>query len=247
MITTLLLLPAAAGAVLSPAVATLWGARDMDRIRSGVARSVRLMLLLTITLAGIASAVGPAFVRIVFGPAFADVRTIMIVLAVGLPLVPLGTVSGSVLRAIGTLRWLTIWGITGGIANVVLAFVLVAPFGAIGAAAANSSAQMAVAVPLLVCMRRQIGSVDLKVAGLVRLVLLVTFATAASIVVGDQLPLAAQIVVGSGLFLAVVLAGSGPLRVLSRDDAGWLAELLAGRARGVPASIARYASGQRGG
>lgn len=243
MVTTLLLLPSAASTVLSPAVATLWGARDLDRIRSGVSRSLRLVLLMTITLAGILSAVGPSFIRVVFGPSFSDVRTILIVLALGLPVVPVGTISSSVLRALGTLRWLTIWGVTGAIANVVLAFALIKPFGAVGAAAANSSAQMAVALPLLVIVRRRVGSVDMGLLVLLRTMLLVGLGTAAAIVTVAYLPLAARVPVGALVFGVIVFGGARPFRIMSRDDAGWITELLAGRGRGWPAAFARYASG----
>ena len=243
MVTTLLLLPTAASAVLSPAIATLWGAGSLDRIRSGVGRTLRLVLTMTIVLAGTLVAVGPAFVRLLYGPPFAHVAAIMLVLALGLPIVPIGTISASVLRAVGTLRWLTIFGVAGAIANVVLAFALIAPFGAVGAAAANSTAQIAVALPLLLTVRRRIRGLDLGLAALTRCAALTAVAAFLAILSTDAVALALRVPVGALVFAAVMLAGAGFIRIISKDDAGWLSELLGSRVRGIPASLARWAGG----
>lgn len=247
MVTTLLLLPTAASAVLSPAVATLWGAGAIDRIRSGVGRTLRLVLTMTIVVAGALIAIGPAFVRLLYGPGFAHVAAIMFVLALGLPIVPIGTISASVLRAVGTLRWLTTFGVVGAVANVVLAFALIAPFGAVGAAAANSTAQIAVALPLLLIVRRQVRGIDLGGPVLLRCAALVAAAALLAFLVVDALPLGLRVPAGAVVFSAVMLAGAGAVRILSRDDAWWLVELLGGRVLGIPARLAAWAGGVRAG
>jgi len=60
--------------VLTPAVATLLGAGQMDRIRSGYARALRLVLLGSLPVAAVGLALVPELVTLLFGRGFRDKR-----------------------------------------------------------------------------------------------------------------------------------------------------------------------------
>jgi O-antigen/teichoic acid export membrane protein len=229
LVSALLLVPAAASTVLSPAIATLWGAGAVDRIRSGFGRALRLMVLLTIGLAAISAAVAPALVRVVYG--IGHEQWVIWVLLLSVPFVPLGTMSTSLLRAMGLLRWLTVSGILAAVLNIVLSFVLIPPFGAVGAAAANTSAQAAAAVPLLVYAIWRLGEVPLPVQQTVRGLLAGGGAAVLSYVVTRPLPPAAGLGAGLVTFGLAAVALSVALGVPDRDDRTWLAATLSEAAR----------------
>jgi O-antigen/teichoic acid export membrane protein len=226
-VTALLLLPAATSSALSPAVATLWGAGDIQRIRSGYARGLRLMLILALTLGGLAAAVGPALIRLVYGPAFDNVRLVLFLLVLSVPIIPLGTMSASVLRAMGVLRWMTIVGAAAAVANVGLAFLLIPPFGPAGAAGANSIAQIGATLPLVVYAVRRLGGVPLPVSEALRGGVTVVAAVTVANLVASTLPTGVALVVAFAVFVVVAVVVGLPLRVLKREDRAWVRETAA--------------------
>ncbi|HTA04993.1 MAG TPA: oligosaccharide flippase family protein, partial [Solirubrobacteraceae bacterium] len=66
----LALVPSALAGTLSPAFATLYGARRQARIRSGYWRAQRLLTVLSLPLLAGSLALGPALIRIAYGPAY---------------------------------------------------------------------------------------------------------------------------------------------------------------------------------
>jgi O-antigen/teichoic acid export membrane protein len=222
MVTVLMLIPTAASSVLSPAVATLWGAGEVRRIRSGFARGLRIMVLLTLILAGLAAAVGPAFIQLVYGPQFDNVTPVLLLLLVAVPIVPLGAMSTSILRGIGLLRWLTVSGVLAAVLNIVLAFALVPPFGPLGAAGANSLAQVGAALPLVFYAVRRLGGVPLPASELLRGGIVAVAAAAVAYFVARPLPAAAGVGAGVLSFSGAALAMGAALRVVSPDDRVWL-------------------------
>src|SRR5439155_23205669 len=101
IVTALLLLPRAIAGAVAPAFATLWGAGEMERIRSGFSRSIRIVLLIVIVLTLMAVTLMPAAIRLFYGPAFTGAGPVVVILCATLPFVPLSVLSASLLLAIG--------------------------------------------------------------------------------------------------------------------------------------------------
>lgn len=243
LVSALLLFPSAVSQALSPAFASLWGAGEADRIRSGFGRALRLVLVLATGFTAATIALGQDLITLVYGSAFSGVHTVVVLLAFSIPFVPLATLSGSLLRGIGLLQALTIVGVVASIADIGLAVALVPPFGTVGAAVANTVAQILGSVPLVVYSLRRIGGTELAWAALARATLLFALACAAASTFTSVLGTITGFVVGGVAFIAVLVVAARPLRVLAREDAVWVAEVTGTRLRGFPAAAARYAGG----
>jgi O-antigen/teichoic acid export membrane protein len=242
LITALLLIPTALSTVLAPAFATLLGSGEHDRIRVGYGRVLRLITRLTLAFAGLAIVAGQNVIRLVYGPEFAHVRPVVAILALSLPFVPYASIGTSLLQALNLQRVPTVVGAIAAVVDIGMAFVLVPPFGIIGAAIANVLAQVIWAVPLAFYAGHRIGGLDLRWPSLLRTALLIAAATLAGAVLSARLSAAPGLVVGVGVFLLILAAAARPARILSRDDAGWVAETLGSRLRPISAA-ARYAGG----
>jgi O-antigen/teichoic acid export membrane protein len=243
LVSALLLFPGAVSSALSPAFAVLWGAGDLERIRSAFGRALRLVMMLSLAFTAGTIALGQDLIRLVYGPAFAGVEPVLVILAFSIPFVPLASLSGSLLRGIGVLRALTIVGVVAAVADIALAIALVPPFDTVGAACANTLAQIIGSLPLVVYGTRRIGGVEFAWAALARATVALALACLAGIAMTSFLGTVAGLVAGGAAFLIVLTAAARPLRVLSARDAEWVAAVLGGRLRGLPAAAARFAGG----
>lgn len=232
MVSALLLLSQAVGSALAPAVATLWGAHQLDRIRSGFSRAIRLVLDLNIVITAFAVALGPVTIRLVYGADFAGAERVFRILVITLPAWPLAALSSAVLLGINRQWGLTFIGGIAAVANIGLAFALIPPYGAVGAAIANSLAQLIGSIPLFFYATRIIGHVELHPAALGRIVAAGTCAVAATLLVVHELPPATGLIAGSAVFVVTLLLASIALRPIAAEDGGWLVELAGLRAHG---------------
>ncbi len=211
------------GAAL-PAVATLHGAGEHDRIRSGYSRAVRLLLVVALPLTAGALALGPALVSLAYGEQFEGAGTPLLILLSLLPVIPLANLSNAVLGAMGKLRAPLAAGIVAAGVNIGLDFLLIPPHGAIGAALANSAAQMTAGVPVLVYAWRTVGDVRWEPAAIVRAALAAAGGGLAAWAGVSLVGGAAGFVVGllAGTIAFALLAAA--LRILPAEDARWLDE-----------------------
>jgi O-antigen/teichoic acid export membrane protein len=244
--TALSKIPEAIGAVLAPAVATLHGAGQHDRIRAGFGRSLRLSTLLCLPVVGGAIAVAPPLIALVYGPDFAPAGTPLVILLATFLILPVYLLGASVLLGLGLVRVPLLIGVLGAVVNVVAAVLLIPPFGAEGAAVANGFAQAAVGIPTYVYASRVLGGVPWRPAELLRgavagVICWAVAATAiATIGVGPG-GLAAGVVGGGGAYLLAAAA----LRILSAEDGEWLVEVMEPRLGALAARGIRRAT--RGG
>lgn len=241
LISMLLWIPAALSLVFTPAVATLWGAGELSRIRAGFSRGMRLCVLVALVMLGAAVALGAPFLRLVYGGEFSDLHQVVSMLALSIPFVPLALLSTALLNGIGRLWGLTIIGIFAAAANVVLAFLLIPRFGPIGAAAANTSAQVIWAIPMLLYAQRVIGKADLRFRSLGRTVLAVALSTSFSLALTELVPLTVGVLVGSVAFLLAFVLSSIRLRALPVEDGVWFEGLVGDRFGGLPRAWSRAA------
>jgi O-antigen/teichoic acid export membrane protein len=228
-VSALLLVPQAVIAAVLPAVATLLGAGEEGRVRTGFARALRLLLVVTVPATALALALGPLAVRLVYGQAFDDAGPVLIVLLAPLPALALVNLANVLLAGMNRLRVPLLWGLAGAVVNIGLDFLLIPPFDALGAAFANIGGQLSAGLPVLVYAVRLLRPVDWSPGALARTVTasagagLAAWAPAAALggVGGLVLGLAA----GAVAFVALAAA----LRILPAEDARWLDEAAGGR------------------
>jgi O-antigen/teichoic acid export membrane protein len=237
-VTTLVLVPQALATAVSPAFATLFGAGEHARIRSGYGRSLRLLLLAGLPVTAGALALGPRTLRLVFGSGFAGTRVPLLILLAPLPVIPLMNASYSLIVGLGKTRFPLAVGTGSAALNVALDFALIPRHGEIGAAIANSCAQGATAAVTLAYGVRLAGGVRWEAPTLVRAALASAGAGAVAWGVLDLVGGAAGVVAGLLAGLAAFAALAIALRILAADDARWLAESFGGRA----ATVARLLS-----
>jgi len=226
--------------VLMPAIATLHGAGAIDRIRTGFARSLRLLLLIALPTTALAIALGPELIRLVYGKEYRAAGPPLMILLAVLPLVPLASLSGVLLGGMGRLRVLVSLNIVASIANIALDFLLIPGHGVKGAALASGLAQLTVAVPVVIYSAKMLGSVRWEFGALVGTAAaaapagLAAWACVYSL--GGVPGLVAGTIAGSIAF--VLLAGW--LRILTPGDATWLEETVGRLLGGVPGRIVRF-------
>jgi O-antigen/teichoic acid export membrane protein len=236
-------LPTALGAVLSPAIATLVGARATERIRSGYERSLRLFTLLGFILTAYVIAVGPTALRVLYGEDYAGTGPVLVVLMCTFPIVPLIYLSRSLLVGLGKLRFPVVAGVVAAAVNVLLDLLLIPAHDAIGAAIANAGAQLAAGLPLLVYSARCVGRPRWRPFALARGATATALAGVATGVIASALGGAGGVAAGT-LVGALAFAGLAvSLRILPADDAAWLQQIVGSRMRGLPAHAARLCAG----
>jgi O-antigen/teichoic acid export membrane protein len=228
LVAALLAIPAAVQQVLSPTISTLFGAGAFDRIRGAYGRAIRLLLLVSVPLAGGTLALGPAAIVVAFGQKYQGAGNVLLVLASSLPLVPVSGASAALLVGYRRMRFPLVIGLVAAAIDVGAAAVLVPHLDAIGAALANTAAQLVSAAIALVYCARLVGGIDLRLPFLWRMVGVTAVASGASrlvlVFVDGPLGFALALVVAVVLFtlLAAVVG------VLPGEDAQWLADSSAG-------------------
>jgi O-antigen/teichoic acid export membrane protein len=222
--TTLVFLPQALAMVVSPAMATLLGAGRHDRIRSGYARSLRLLLIASLPIAAGAVALGPATVELVFGARFHGSRLPLLILLAPFPLVPLVTLSYSLAIGLGKIRFPLIVGLGSASLNIGLDLALIPAHAAVGAAVANACAQAATAVAAVAYGARLTAPVRWEARPLARAAIASALAGAAAFGAVAALRGAPGVVAGIAAGVAVFCACARLLRILPRDDAAWIDE-----------------------
>jgi O-antigen/teichoic acid export membrane protein len=238
----LTLIPQTLASVIAPAFATLFGAGERRRMRSGYGRAMRLLLLGSLPLAAGALALGPELIRLLYGEQFSGAGTVLVVMLLLFPLLPLNSVSLSLLTGMGRAAVPFVIGSVAAVVNIGLAFALIPLWDAIGAALANAGAQFAAVVPSFVYASRLIGGVNLHPGSLVRTALA---AGAAGLVAWAMLlgiGGIAGFAAGAALWLATFGAMAAALRILPADDAAWLEGVAGGRFGGAVGWACRRAA-----
>ena len=221
LVETLILLPKTVGTVIAPAVATLFGAGRHDRIASGFNRALRIVLPLSFFATAGAVALGPTFIRLLYGSEFDRSGTVLVILISTLPFVPLMAVSASVLLGIGK-QWVPIGiGAVAALCNIGLDLWLIPSYDAIGAAVANTGAQIVGSLPLAFYASKCVGS-TLAIGPLVRAGVGAALAGGVTAAVVTELPPVAAVPAGAATFILVALPAALVLRVVSSDDRAWL-------------------------
>lgn len=243
LLVMMLWVPTAISYVFSPAVATLLGAGEIERIRSGFARAVRLTLLIGLFMTSFAVALGATLVRLVYGPQFGGLEDVVLVLALAVPFVPIATLSSSLLKGIGRIWGLALISAVAVATDLGLAWLLVPPHGAVGAAIANTAAEIVWAIPMFWYARRLLGGVDVRLRLLVPAMIATTAAAAVGLGLSLGIPGAAGDIAGAVAFAATLAGGVAWLRPLPAEDGVWIEALAGDRFRGFVRRASSYARG----
>jgi O-antigen/teichoic acid export membrane protein len=231
--------------VAMPAVATLHGSGDHDRIRVGFWRAARLLVALCPTLVAIAAVLGTDLLGIVYGSEFGDAEPVLAILLTPFVLLPVAGMADAILWIFGRMRFLVVCGSIATVADVLLAFLLIPAFGAVGAAIVNVLAQLVFGVPALLLVARLLAPRALSLR-LVRNSVVVAVAVGGAglvpIVALGGIP---GILAGAvAVFLALWFV-SGWVPVLRGDDAEWLVGAAGGRIGPAARVIRRASDGDR--
>jgi len=212
----------ACAATLLPAVATLHGAGDSARIRSGYSRTLRLILLVAFPVTAGVLAVGPELVRLLYGDDYSGTAPVLRVMAVVLPVVPLMYVGNALLVGLGSLFPMMIAGGAAAAVNVGLAFLLIPPYDAVGAALASAGAQLVVAAAIALYCWKVVGEPPLRIRGAIRISLASALSGLAAWQLVELAPGVPGVVAGTIGGAVVFFVAGRLLSVLSREDAEWL-------------------------
>jgi O-antigen/teichoic acid export membrane protein len=222
LVVAMVRLPEALAEVSAPAIATLYGAGEHARIRSGYGRAARLVLIMAVPMTVAGFALGPSTIRTIWGDKYTDAGPLLLVMLSTFPILPLFYLARSALVGIGRQKVLIAVSAVAGGVDIGLAAALVPAFDAVGAALANAGAQVAAGIPVIVAARRTFGKIDWAPQALLRTAVASGVAGLASLgttlALGGVVGLLLALVVG----VAVFLVGAATLKILPHDDARWL-------------------------
>ena len=222
-------IPDALGMVLAPAVANLLGAGQLDRVRVGYGRAVRLLVQLMLPMTAGAMAVGPAVLRLVYGREYADSGPVVVVLLATFLAVPVFNLTSGLLTGLGHARVLLVSVAVAAVVNVALDVSLIPRHDAVGAALANGSAQLTAALLIVLYVRARIGGVRWGMSAVARTAVAAAAAGGAALAavraLGDLAGLPVAVVAGAATFLLLAVA----MRILAAPDHEWLQDNLVPR------------------
>lgn len=224
--TVLALIFQSVATVMLPAMATLHGAGQMERVKSGFRRAQRLMLCIALPTTAAALAFGPELIRVVYGQDYSSVEPVVLVLLAITPILPLVTLSGSLLAALGRLRPMLIWELIASVVNVGIAFLLIPELEAVGAAIGNVTAQLVAGIPLLVIASSIVGSLDWRPRATTRVLLTSVVAGLLGWALVTAIGGVAGLTAGVAASAMTFTAGGSILKFIEADDAEWLDEAL---------------------
>jgi O-antigen/teichoic acid export membrane protein len=225
--------------VVAPTVASLHGSGETERIGPAFSRALRLVVLVSVPITAFGTVFGPPLIRLIYGADYAHTAAPLRIMLVPFPLLALMALSGGLLWGSGRVRlWLLVFCFAA-VVDLTLDFVLVPHLAEVGAALANSCAQVTAAAFVLGYTTRSFGPVDWQARVLLRAVAVAVIAAAAGwpgvALVGGP----AGIVVGGSASLLVFVALSRALRTVPATDGMWVTTAVRGRVGEVIARAVR--------
>jgi O-antigen/teichoic acid export membrane protein len=239
VVTALVRLFEAIAAVVSPAVATLYGAGQMERIRTGYGRALRLVTVLTLPLTAVGLAVGPALLRLLYGSEYRGTGPLLLIMLATFPIVSVVRTSNALLHGLGRLHFLLAAGFVGATVNIALDFLLIPRWDAVGAALANAGGQLAVSLPVLVYASRAVQPVPARPADLMPAALAAGGSGLAALAAVELVDGAGGVVLGLAVATVVFALLARVLHILPADDAAWLDQAAGARLGGRVGSATR--------
>jgi O-antigen/teichoic acid export membrane protein len=226
------------GNTVLPAFATLFGGGADERIRLGFERGQRLLIVFSLPLAAAAIALGPQILAVVYGSSYEESGQLLQIMAVGIPLLALMGLANAFLAGLGQVKPVLIITAMAAVINITLAFALIPPLQARGAALANLGSQVVVGAVTIAYVDRLLGHTNTHLRTL-------SACLAASALGGVLASLAAEHIGGIPGILAGAAAGgasfaivAATIKLIRADDAEWLLASTAGTPLARPAALA---------
>ena len=198
------------------------------RLRLARERALRLLVALTLPLAGLAAALGPYTLRLLYGEGYARSGPVLLLMLATMVVLPLWAVGTAVLAAHGDAGSPLVAGLVAVVVDVGFSILLIRAHGAIGAAAASVAAQLTAIFVLQMMVRRRAGPASWDLGTMVRAGLVAGVAGTTSwwvaVVVGGALGLVA----GAVTAVVILVTMMAVARPLTRADATWVAQNLDG-------------------
>jgi O-antigen/teichoic acid export membrane protein len=224
-----------------PTFANLHGAGAHERITRGFERGRRLLLLFTLPLTALGLALGPAFVRVVYGSEYRATAAPLLILLSTFPMRGTTTLANTVTTAYGRLRLPVTLNWISAALDIGLAAALVPVLDAVGAALASVAAQLVYSVVVMRYVRRLVGAGHLD-RRLLRTAVASAVGGAAAWACVEALGDLTGLLVGLAAFAVVFAALARAFRIIPYADADWLADGLATRLGPRAAHICRLCS-----
>jgi O-antigen/teichoic acid export membrane protein len=228
-VAALRLIPKALGGSVAPAFATLFGAGELDRIRSGYSRALRLLLLMTLPLTAVALCLGPELIEEIYGRNYAGAGTPVRILLLAFPVIALSALATSLLAGFGKIRLPIVANAVAAAVDVGLAASLVPGLDARGAAIANAAGQGTSAVLLLFFAGRLTRPVDWRPGVLLRTLALSLGVGISGWAAVTWIDGFAGVALGAAASVAVFAALAPTLRIVASEDARWAEQAFGAR------------------
>ena len=241
-VSALSLIPQALATTLTPAFATLAGAGEWGRIRSGFGRTLRLLTLAMLPIVAGAVALGPGAIQLLYGEDYSKAGTVLLVMLVLLPLMPLYEGGTSLLAGLGLALTPMLLTAVAAAVNLGLDFIFIPRWDAIGAAAASTVAQGVVILPMTVYAFRVAGGVELHVSALLRATAACAAAGLVAFGVWEALGGAAGLLLGLVAGVAALAVLARLLRFVPAEDAAWLEDTVGSRLGGRVGRAVQFVS-----
>ena len=227
-------LPETVEAVSMPAVASLLGQGEEERIRRGFWRAMRLLVLATLPLVAGVAVTGPALLTLAYGKEYAAAGPVLLWMLAPLALQPMLRVSEGILYGLGRVTFIVVAGLVATVVDLGLAFALIPSLDAVGAAIANGVATLVAGVPCLALAVHLHRPVTLPAGPLLRALAVSLAVAGASWAALAGIGTVPAVAAGVLAFFAAALF----LRPVAADDAQWLAAALG--ATGARGTMARF-------
>lgn len=235
-------IPQAITVLAIPAVASLYGAGEHERIRSGYWRSLRLLSSMSPPLVALSAVLGSDLLGLAYGPAFDAAKPVLVLLLVPYLMLPMMGLSTALLWTLQRMRFLVVSGTAAVLVNVGFAFLLIPRLHALGAAITNDLALLTSGIPCLWLVARLLGPSAIDYRIIARACLLAACSGAAALAPILLLPAIPGFVAGIGAAAVVTWFAGARIGVLGGEDSEWLSGVLADRLGGrLSAAIRRMA------
>lgn len=198
------------GTVMLPRMANTFARGDLEKVNYYIYKSIQFSTLLAIPitfgLAGIANEFIPWFL----GKDFSRSTLILMIISPAIILKALSGVFGTqFLVPIGRMKEFTISLYAGAIVNLIINFILIKPYGAVGAAIGTICAELAVTLVMIFFIRKQINIIKVLpnliyyfIAGIIMFVLLRTIGNFLGVSIMTTI---IQIILGAIVYFIIII------------------------------------------
>jgi O-antigen/teichoic acid export membrane protein len=189
----------------------------------GVARGIRLLLLVTIPITVFGMVFGPALVQLVYGANYAATAAPLRIMLPVFPLVALMMLFAGLLWGVGEVRVFILAFMIGGVVDIACAFLFIPAHAQVGAAIANSAGQLTASALVIAYVIHAFGPFDLRLTTLARALLVAVLAggTGGLVLRSDDAGVP-RLVLAAAVATSVFVVLSRVLRTVPDTDAAWV-------------------------